>query len=67
MIGFMVEFVVFVICVVIIVLILQWGMAKLGWALDPTLKMILGLVLFLICLLFFLNMTGHLTGNGFRF
>jgi hypothetical protein len=57
--------VVFVVCVVIIVLIVQWGMAKVGWTIDPTLKAIIGLIIFLVCLLAFLNMTGHLTSRGF--
>jgi hypothetical protein len=67
MIAFAIEFLVFVVCVVIIVLILQWAVTKLGWTIDPGLRVIVGLIIFLVCLLVFLNMVGVLTGNGFNF
>jgi hypothetical protein len=67
MIGFAIEFLVFVVVVVILVLIVQWAIAKLGWTIDPALKVIVGLIIFLICLLIFLNMVGVFTGNGFNF
>jgi hypothetical protein len=59
MIGFMVECVIFVVCVVIIVLVCQWALAKLGVTIDPTLRVVIGLVIFLVCFVAFLNMTGH--------
>ena len=62
MISFAIQFVVFVVCVVIVVLVAQWGIAKLGWTIDPTLRVILGLFLFLFCFLVFLNFVGYMNG-----
>jgi hypothetical protein len=67
MIGFAIEFLIFVVVMVILVLILQWGMAKIGWTIDPALRVIVGLIIFLVCLLIFLNFIGVFSGNGFNF
>ena len=62
MIALAIQVVVFIVCMVIIVLIVQWALAKLGVPIDPTLKTILGLLAFLILLIFFLNIAGYMSG-----
>lgn len=58
MISFLISFLVFVVVLVIVGLIIQWALARLGWAVDPTLKAIVGLIVFLVLLLVFLNYAG---------
>jgi type IV secretory pathway VirB2 component (pilin) len=62
MIEFAIQFIIFCVVVVIVVLGAQWVFAKLGWTLDPTLKAILGLFAFLVLLIIFLNMIGYMSG-----
>jgi hypothetical protein len=64
MIGTVISFLVFVIVVVILYLILQWGMTKLGITIDPALRTIIMLIVFLIMLVMFLNWAGIWTSNG---
>jgi len=64
MIGFLVQFLIFVIVVVIIGLIIRWAVAKLGIAVDPTLMNIVYLILFLILLLMFLSYAGVWSGTA---
>ena len=63
-IGMLVSFLIFVIVVVIFVLIIRWGCAKMGITLDPVLMNIIYLILFLVLLLFFLNWTGIWAWNS---
>jgi len=63
-IGMLVSFLIFVIVVVIFVLIIRWGCAKMGIVLDPVLMNIIYLILFLVLLLFFLNWTGIWAWNS---
>jgi hypothetical protein len=60
----LVSFLIFVIVVVIFVLIIRWGCAKMGIVLDPVLMNIIYLILFLVLLLFFLNWTGIWAWNS---
>jgi hypothetical protein len=62
MIAFAVNVVILVVAIVIIALVVQWGLTKLGWAVDPTLKIILGLIGFIIVLVFIMNMAGYMVG-----
>ena len=64
MIGTVISFLIFVICCVILYMILQWGMAKLGITVDPALRTIIMLIVFVILLVMFLNWTGIWTIGG---
>jgi hypothetical protein len=56
--GIIISFFVFVLVCVILVLILRWGLAKAGIAIDPTLLNIIYLIVILVLVLMFLNFTG---------
>ena len=58
MIGLAVDFLIFAVVIVILFLTAKWLMAKLGWAPDPALTTIIGLIVFLLCLIVFLNAVG---------
>ena len=62
MIGFAIQFVIVVVCIVIIGLVIQWALSKFGIPVDPTLKVILGLIIFVIVLIWFLNSFGYMSG-----
>ena len=62
MIAFAIQFVIFIVVVVIIGLSIQWALAKFGFTPDPTLKYIIGLIIFLGILVLFLNNLGYMSG-----
>jgi hypothetical protein len=67
MVSFAIQFLIFIVVVVIVILGVQWLLAKLGVAIDPTLKTIIGLILFLVLLVFFLNWIGAFPSSGTLF
>jgi len=56
--GFLVSFLVFIIIVAIVIIGVRWLLSVAGVAIPQPLLVILGLIFFLIVLLFFLNFTG---------
>lgn len=63
MIGTLISFLVFVIVIVILYMILTWGMEKMGIAIDPKLRNIIMLIVFVVLLVMFLRWAGIWTGN----
>ncbi len=57
-ISMMVSLIVFVVCIVIVILLGKWLLSVLGVSIPQPLMVVLGLLVFLIFLLFFLNYTG---------
>lgn len=57
-ITFLVSFLVFIIVVAIVIIGIKWLLGVLGVVIPQPLMIILGLLCFLILLLFFLNFTG---------
>lgn len=56
--GFLVSFLVFIIVIAIVIIGVRWLLSVAGFAIPQPLMIILGLIFFLIVLLFFLNFTG---------
>jgi hypothetical protein len=56
--GFLVSFLVLIIVIAIVVLGVRWLLSVVGWNIPQPLLVILGLIFFLIVLLFFANYTG---------
>jgi hypothetical protein len=54
----MIEFVVFIVCVAIVIILARWVLSLTGLAIPQPLLIVLGLILFLVMLLFFLNWSG---------
>ena len=57
-ISFLVSFLVFIVVVAIVIIGIRWLLSLAGVAIPQPLMIILGLIAFLILLLFFLNFTG---------
>lgn len=56
--GFLVSFLVFIIVIAIVIIGVRWLLSVAGVPIPQPLLIILGLIFFLIVLLFFLNFTG---------
>ncbi len=56
--GFLVSFLVFIIVIAIVIIGVKWLLSVAGVPIPQPLLIILGLIFFLIVLLFFLNFTG---------
>jgi len=54
----MIEFVVFIVCVAIVIILARWALSLTGLTIPQPLLVVLGLIVFLVMLLFFLNFTG---------
>jgi len=56
--SFLISFLVFIIVVAIVIIGVRWLLGVAGIAIPQPLMIILGLICFLVLLLFFLNFTG---------
>ena len=63
-ISMMVSFLVFIICVAIVIIGARWVLGLAGVTIPPPLMLILGLIVFLFFLLVFLNYTGIWSFGG---
>jgi hypothetical protein len=57
-ISMMISLVVFIVCVAIVILLFRWLLGVMGVTIPQPLMVVLGLIMFLIFLLIFLNYTG---------
>jgi hypothetical protein len=70
MISFLVSFLIFLVVVAILIIGFRWLLSLTGLAIPQPLLIILGLILFLILLVFFVNYVGlpaGAGGNGYLF
>jgi hypothetical protein len=61
----MVGFVVFCVCVAICVILFRWLLSLTGWVIPQPLLVVMGLILFLILLMFFLDWVGIFNFGAF--
>ena len=57
-INMMIEFIVFCVCIAVIIILARWLIGLTGLSIPAPLMYVLGLLLFLLLLLVFLNWTG---------
>lgn len=65
-IGMMIGFVVFCVCTAIVIILVRWLLQLTGVVIPQPLMLVLGLIVFLIFLLFFLNWSGAWVWAGHR-
>jgi hypothetical protein len=64
-IRFLVGFIVFVVVVACVIVLVRWLITLTGLTIPPPILWVLGMVFFLIALMFLLNFTGVYTWGGF--
>ena len=60
----MLGFVVLCVCLAIVIILCRWLLSLTGWVIPQPLLVVLGLILFLVFLAFFLNWTGIWSFGG---
>jgi hypothetical protein len=60
----MIGFVVLCVCLAIVIILCRWLLSLTGWVIPQPILIVLGLILFLVFLMFFLSYTGIYSFGG---